>query len=54
MNKGVIAVIVVFFGFWMLHRPARRWPTSAGSAGDALWGWTQELFTSVIDFVGDL
>ncbi len=53
MNKGVIAVIAVFFAFWMFTDP-HGLADFTGSAGDALWGWTQELFTSVIDFVGDL
>jgi hypothetical protein len=53
MNKGVIAVIAVFFAFWMFTDPSGL-ASFAGNTGDALWGWTQKLFTSVIEFVDEL
>ena len=46
-------MIVVFFAYWMFTDP-HGLADFTGAAGDALWGWTQELFTAVIDFVGDL
>ena len=53
MNKGVLAVVVVFFGFWLFTDP-HGLADFTGSAGDAVWGWAQELFTSLIAFLGDL
>jgi hypothetical protein len=53
MNKGVLAVLVVFFGFWMFTDPSGL-ADFTSSSGDALWGWGQELFSSVIEFLGDL
>jgi hypothetical protein len=53
MNKGVLAVIVVFFGFWLFTDP-HGLAGFTQSTGDAVWGWAQQLFTSVIAFVGDL
>ena len=44
MNKGVLAVLVVFFGFWMFTDP-HGLADFTSSSGDALWGWGQELFT---------
>ena len=53
MNKGVLAVVVVFFGFWLFTDPDGLAGFTQTSA-DTLWGWTQQLFTSVIEFVGEL
>ena len=53
MNKGVLVVLVVFFGFWLFTDPH-------GLAGfterprDAVWGWGEKLFNSLIEFLGDL
>ena len=53
MNKGVLAVIVVFFGFWMFTDP-HGLAGFTQSTGDAVWGSAEQLFTSLIAFVGDL
>lgn len=53
MNKGVLAVVVVFFGFWMFKDPDGLAQFTSTSA-DAVWGWTQQLFTAVIEYVGNL
>jgi hypothetical protein len=53
MNKGVLAVLVVFFGFWMFTDP-HGLAGFTQSTGDAVWGWGQQLFTSLIEFLGDL
>jgi hypothetical protein len=53
VNKGVLAVLVVFFGFWMFTDPHGLADFTSNS-GDALWGWGQELCTSLIEFLGDL
>lgn len=53
MNKGVLAVLVVFFGFWMFTDPSGL-ADFTSSSGDSLWGWGQQLFSSVIEFLGDL
>ncbi len=53
MNKGVLAVLVVFFGFWMFTDP-HGLANFTQSSGDAVGGWGKELFTSLIEFLGDL
>jgi hypothetical protein len=53
MNKGVLAVLVVFFGFWMFTDP-HGLAVFTQSTGDAVWGWGQQLFTSLIEFLDAL
>jgi hypothetical protein len=53
MNKGVLAVIVVFFGFWLFTDP-HGLAQFTSSTADAMSGWGAKLFSSVITFLGDL
>jgi hypothetical protein len=53
MNKGVLAVVVVFFGFWLFTDP-HGLADFTQATGDSMWGWGQQLFTSLIEFLGDL
>jgi hypothetical protein len=53
MNKGVLAVVVVFFGFWMFTDP-HGLAEFTQSSGDSIAGWGKQLFTSLIEFLGDL
>jgi hypothetical protein len=53
MKKAVIAVLVVFVGFWMLSDPGGL-ADSSQSAGGQMWEWTEQLFAGVIDFFGAL
>jgi hypothetical protein len=53
MNKGVLAVLVVFFGFWMFTDP-HGLAHFTQSSGDSIAGWGEKLFNSLIEFLGDL
>jgi hypothetical protein len=53
MKKAVIAVVVVFLGFWMFTDP-NGLADAAQSAGGQTWQWTEQLFGAVIDFFGAL
>lgn len=53
MKKAIIALVVVFLGFWMFTDP-NGLADSAQSAGGQTWEWTQQLFGAVIDFFGAL
>jgi len=53
MNKGVLAVVVVFFGFWMFTDP-HGLAQFTQSSGDSIGSWGKQLFTSLITFLGDL
>jgi hypothetical protein len=53
MNKGVLAVVVVFFGFWLFTDP-HGLAVFTQAAGDSVAGWGQKLFNSLITFLGDL
>lgn len=53
MQKAVIAVVVVFIGFWMFTDP-NGLADASQTAGSALWGATEKFFSAVIDFVGAL
>lgn len=53
MNKGVLAVVVVFFGFWLFTDP-HGLAGFTQSTGDAVGNWGEKLFNSVIEFLGDL
>ncbi|WP_205470957.1 hypothetical protein [Nocardioides sp. SYSU D00038] len=53
MQKAVVAILVVFLGFWMFTDPSGL-ADAAQSAGGGLWTWTQDLFRALIDFLGEL
>jgi hypothetical protein len=53
MNKGVLAVVVVFLGFWLFTDPDGLANVSSNVASGG-WDWTQQFFSSVIEFVGKL
>lgn len=53
MKKLVIALLVVFIGFWMFTDPSGLADT-AKLIGDQGWTWTEQLFRAVIKFVGAL
>jgi hypothetical protein len=53
MNKGVLAVIAVFFGFWLFTDP-HGLAAFTSTTADSMAGWGQKLFSSVIAFLGDL
>jgi len=53
MKKAIIAVLVVFVGFWMLTDPSGL-ASSTQSAGGQAWQWTEQLFAGAIDFFGAL
>ena len=53
MKKVVIAVLVVFLGFWLFTDPNGLAATSK-SAGSGAWTATESMFRAVIDFVSAL
>jgi hypothetical protein len=53
MKKVVIAVLVVFLGFWLFTDPNGLAATSK-TAGTGAWTATESMFRAVIDFVGAL
>jgi hypothetical protein len=53
MKKLVIVVVVVFLGFWLFTDPDGLAGATSGSA-NAIWGGAQQLFSSVIEFIGEL
>ncbi|HEX5090884.1 MAG TPA: hypothetical protein VFV89_23945 [Nocardioides sp.] len=53
MNKGVLAAVVVFFGFWMFTDP-HGLANFTQSSSDSIGDWGEQLFNSVIEFLGDL
>jgi hypothetical protein len=53
MNKGVLAVLVVFFGFWMFTDP-HSLAQFTQATGDSVSAWGDKLFTNLIAFLGDL
>ncbi|GEP37876.1 hypothetical protein NPS01_15390 [Nocardioides psychrotolerans] len=53
MNKVLIALVVLFFGFWMFTDPGGLADATSAAGGQvADWGGT--LFRAVIDFFGEL
>ncbi|MBA2445106.1 MAG: hypothetical protein H0V49_07230 [Nocardioidaceae bacterium] len=52
-KKAVVALIVVFLGFWMFTDP-NGLADAATAGADQTWSLTQQLFTAIIDFVGAL
>jgi hypothetical protein len=53
MNKAVLVLLVVFFGFWMVTDP-HGLADSAQRAGGQGAEWAGDLFTALITFVRDL
>jgi len=53
MNKGVLAVVAVFFGFWLFTDP-HGLADFTSATGDSVAGWGQQLFSSLIEYLGDL
>lgn len=52
-KKAVLALVVVFLGFWMFTDPNGLAEAARAGAGKT-WQLTQQLFEAVIDFVGAL
>ncbi len=53
MNKVLIALVVLFFGFWMFTDPSGL-ADATGAAGGQVADWGSTLFGAVIDFFGEL
>lgn len=49
-KKLLLALVVVFIGFWMYTDP-RGLADAAGQSGGAAWTLATQLFGAVIDFV---
>lgn len=52
-KKLIGVVVVVFLGFWMFTDP-NGLAESAKSAGSGAWALTTQLFSGVIDFLGEM
>jgi hypothetical protein len=52
-KKALLAVVVVFLGFWMFTDPGGL-ASAAEAAGTQTWDLAQELFQAVIKFFGAL
>jgi len=52
-KKAIIALVVVFLGFWMFTDP-NGLAEAATAGADQTWSLAQQLFTAIIDFVGAL
>lgn len=52
-KKAVLAVAVVFLGFWMFTDPDGLAQAGKAGAGQT-WSLAEQLFGAVIDFVGAL
>lgn len=53
MNKVLIALVVLFFGFWMFTDPSGL-ADATSAAGGQVADWGSTLFRAVIDFFGEL
>lgn len=53
LKKLLLALAVVFLGFWMFTDPNGLAETAGETAGSA-WGMTAQLFEALIRFVGAL
>ena len=53
MKKVLGVVLVVFLGFWLFTDP-HGLATTAKDVGGAGWDGLSQLFSRVIDFIGDL
>jgi hypothetical protein len=52
-KKALLALVVVFLGFWMFTDPDGL-AEAARAAGAQTWQLAEQLFTAVIDFFGAL
>lgn len=52
-KKAVLALLVVFLGFWMFTDP-RGLADAAGAAGSGGWSLLTQVFDALIRFVGAL
>lgn len=52
-KKALLAVVVVFLGFWMFTDPGGL-ATAAKAGGSQTWELAEELFRAVIRFFGAL
>jgi len=50
MKKLLIAVLVVFFGFWLFTDP-NGLAASSKTAGGSAWSATESMFEAVINFL---
>lgn len=50
MKKLVIAVLVVFLGFWLFTDP-HGLAASSSTAGGGAWTAARSMFQAVIDFI---
>lgn len=50
LKKGVVLLVVLFLGFWLVQDP-NGFAGSAKGAGGALWDLLVKLFDSIISFV---
>ena len=53
MKKVVLAVLVVFVGFWLVTDP-NGLAVTAKAVGGGAWVATESMFRAVIDFLGAL
>jgi hypothetical protein len=53
MQKAVLAVVVLFLGFYLMRDPAEL-AAFAQNAGVALWNMVSTLFEAIIDFLNAL
>jgi hypothetical protein len=52
-KKAVLAIVVVFLGFWMFTDPNGLAQAAKDGASQA-WTLAEQLFSAIIDFVGAL
>ena len=52
-KKALLAVVVVFLGFWMFTDPHGLTHATRGAAGQT-WSLATQLFTAIINYVGAL
>jgi hypothetical protein len=52
-KRVVTVVVIVFLGFWMFTDP-HGLAAFTQATGDSVGGWGQQLFSSLIEFLGDL
>jgi hypothetical protein len=52
-KKAILALVVVFLGFWMFTDP-KGLADAAQDAAAQTWSLAEQLFRAVIDFVGAL
>lgn len=53
MNKAILAVLVVFLGFWLYQDP-HGLAATAKTAGGHGWDGASAFMTAVINFIKDL